>query len=308
MQRTHFKLVISAWILAIASAVCGTEVASKPIRVQGADGVWLELKQPAERIVALAPSIVENIYSAGAGDKLIAAIGSDYPEAARELTEIGNYQIINYEALLILKPDLIIAWSSGTGSRKIEKLRKLGFTVFVTETKSLQDIASSVRTFGEIAGTSNIANRTADDWTRRLQKLMRDSKDKHQVSVLYQVWHKPLQTLNGDHLISDVIEACGGRNAYEDAVVLAPQISVESVLDRDPEVIIASGLGETRPQSLDDWKRYPGLTAVKNNNLYHVPPDIIQRHTMRVLHGMQLVCDQLDQARDKKTSASGPAK
>ncbi|MCA0901106.1 cobalamin-binding protein [Microbulbifer agarilyticus] len=299
MQRTLFKLVITAWILAIASTVSGTELANASIRVQGADGVWLELKQPAERIIALAPSIVENIYSAGAGDKLIAAIGSDYPEAARQLPEIGNHQIINYEALLVLKPDLIIAWSSGTGSRKIEKLRELGFTVFVTETKSLQDIAGNVRTFGEIAGTSSVANRAANDWTRRLQNLMRGSKDKQNVSVLYQVWHKPLQTLNGDHLISDIIEACGGRNAYADAAVLAPQISVESVLDRDPEVIIASGLGETRPQSLDDWRRYPGLTAVKNNNLYHVPPDIIQRHTMRVLDGMQLVCDQLDQARDR---------
>ncbi|AQQ69461.1 cobalamin-binding protein [Microbulbifer agarilyticus] len=296
-------------MVASASSVYGSNPATNPpIRVQGADGVWLELKQPAERIVALAPSIVENIYSAGAGDKLIAAIGSDYPEAARQLPEIGNYQLINYEALLVLKPDLIVAWSSGTGSRKIEKLRELGFTVFVTETKSLEDIASNVRTFGEIAGTSGVAERAADDWTRRLHELMRDSEDKTQVSVLYQVWHKPLQTLNGDHLISNVIEACGGRNAYEDAIVLAPQISVESVLDRDPDVIIASGLGESRPQSLDDWKRYSGLTAVQLNNLYHVPPDIIQRHTMRVLDGMQLVCDQLDQARDKKMRVSKTVK
>nr|WP_010130404.1 cobalamin-binding protein [Microbulbifer agarilyticus] len=308
MLRTLLNLVITAWILAFPTRVYAGDPTMTPIRVQGADGVWLELEQPAERIVALAPSIVENLYSAGAGHKLIAAIGSDYPEAARELPEIGDYQLINYEALLVLKPDLIIAWSSGTGSRKIDKLRELGFTVFVTETKSLEDIARNVRTLGEIAGTSHTADQMASDWTRRLRNLKRNNQKKAPVSVLYQVWHKPLQTLNGDHLISNVIETCGGRNAYEDSVVLAPQISVESVLDRDPDVIIASGLGETRPQSLDDWKRYPGLTAVKFNNLFHVPPDIIQRHTLRVLDGMALVCDQLDQARSNKIRASDAAK
>ena len=158
--------------------------------------------------------------------------------------------------------------------------------------------------FGELAGTEEIAGPAADAWLDRLNALREGYRDQRQVSVLYQVWNDPLQTLNGDHLISDVIEACGGRNAFADALVLAPKISIESVLKRDPDAIIASGMGETRPDWLNDWKAYPGLSAVRNGNLYHVPPDIIQRHTFRVLDGMEMICRDLDRVRQKARSAS----
>ena len=82
-----------------------------------------------------------------------------------------------------------------------------------------------------------------------------------------------------------------------DAPTLAPKISLEAVLARDPQVIIASGMGEARPDWLDDWKKWPRLTAVINNNLYFVPPDIIQRHTVRLLQGAEMMCNHLQAAR-----------
>ena len=278
---------------------CTTSIhAQTAVRVQDARGHWTELAGPAQRVVALAPHIVENFYSAGAGDRLIAAVSySNYPEAAKKLPEIGNYKSVSYETLLALKPDLIVAWGSGNGDEMIEKLRDLGFTVFVTESRTLEDIPKNVRLFGKLSGTSDTADRAADQWLDRLGSLKQTHEKQAPVSVLYQVWNDPLQTLNGDHLISDVIRACGGRNAFADAVVLAPIISIESVLARNPDAIIASGMGETRPDWLNDWKAYPGLNAVKKGNLYFVPPDIIQRHTFRVLDGMEMICRDLNKVR-----------
>ena len=116
------------------------------------------------------------------------------------------------------------------------------------------------------------------------------------------MWNEPLQTLNGEHIISDVIELCGGRNVFADATALAPKIGLESVFKRNPEAIVASGMGEARPEWLDEWLQWPGLKAVKGNNLYFVPPDLLQRHTVRLLDGAEILCKSLATARAKRAN------
>ncbi len=115
--------------------------------------------------------------------------------------------------------------------------------------------------------------------------------------MYYQLWNEPLLSLNGDHLISDVLRVCGGRNVFGDAPALVSRISVESVIRADPQVIIASGMDKARPEWLDDWRRWSTMTAVRNDQLYFVPPDILQRHTPRIVEGASAVCEHLAQAR-----------
>jgi iron complex transport system substrate-binding protein len=115
--------------------------------------------------------------------------------------------------------------------------------------------------------------------------------------VFYQVWDDPLFTINDTHLISDVIRLCGGHNIFSDAIPLVPKISVEMVVRRDPQVIIASGMGEERPEWLDDWRKWKSLQAIQNNQLYFIHPDLLQRHTLRILSGTEQMCAFLDQAR-----------
>jgi iron complex transport system substrate-binding protein len=119
------------------------------------------------------------------------------------------------------------------------------------------------------------------------------------VRVFYQVWNRPLMTVNGQQLISQVLRLCGGRNVFAELPALSAAVDLEAVLGKDPEAIVASGMGEERPEWLEDWRRWPSLTAVKRDNLFFVPPDLIQRHSPRVLEGAQLLCRQLDQARAK---------
>lgn len=261
-------------------------------------GHRIELKQPAQRVIALAPHIVEVVYAVGGGDQLVAAVSySDYPEAAKTKPRVGGYKNFSVEAVLRLKPDLILAWHTGNGVEKIKQFEDLGLTVYWTEPHTLEGVSKSLRDIATLLGAEK-PNFEADKFDKTLQQLRKNYSHKAAVSVFYQVWNQPLQTLNGQHLLSDVIRLCGGRNIFEDAISLAPKISVESILRANPQVIVASGMGEERPEWLDEWRRWSQLQAVKHNQLYFIPPDIIQRHTPRLLSGAEMLCKQLDQARE----------
>lgn len=295
VKKNHIKWLLPTLLCLLS---IGTGADAEPIQATDTRGKVVTLTAPAERIVALAPHLVENVYSAGAGDKLIAAVSySDYPPEAKQLPQVGSYNKVSLETVLALKPDLVLGWASGNGLTVADQLERLGIAVYIDEPRTLDDIAQEVRTIGRLAGTAQAADKTVAAWLARLQKLREAHRGVDTVSVFYQVWNQPLQTLNGEHLISDVIRLCGGHNAFSDAVSFAPKINVESVLGRNPDAIVASGMNEQRPDWLDEWRQYPALTAVANNHLFFVPPDIIQRHTLRILDGAELMCQHLDQVR-----------
>lgn len=260
----------------------------------------VELEKPAQRVVALAPHIVENLYAAGAGNTLVGAVDyCDYPPEAKEIPRVGAISAYSLEAIVALKPDLVLIWGSGHGAKVLPRLVALGLPVYASDPRTLEDIPRSIRDIGKLTGNSPRAEQSAVRFETRHAQLQKKYGGRQPVSVLYQVWNQPLQTLNDAHVISDVIRLCGGRNIFGDAPTLAPRISLEAVLTRDPDVIIASGMGEARPEWLDDWKKWPSLSAVKHNHLYFVPPDIIQRHTPRILQGTQLLCEHVAKARSR---------
>lgn len=280
--------------------VLSLPTAAATIMVEDYLGRTVQLPEPAKRIVALAPHVVENLYSAGAGDRLVAAVEfADYPAEAQALPRIGAFNTVSLEGILALKPDLVVSWLSGNGLSIVEQLRRLGVPVYADEPKTLEDIARSIRDLGRLAGTEAVSNAVAEGFLSRLQILEVRSRDASQLTVFYQVWHQPLQTVNDEHIISDVLGLCGGNNIFGDAASLAPVISVESVLERNPDVILASGPDENRPGWLDEWQRFPSLRAVQANNLMFVPADYLQRHTLRILDGAEMVCEQFQRSREK---------
>jgi iron complex transport system substrate-binding protein len=259
----------------------------------------VKLAVPAQRIIALAPHIVENTFSAGAGDKLVGVTSySNFPEQAKTILEVGSYNAWSLESIVALEPDLIIMWGSGNGMGKLATLERLGIPVYVSEPRRLPDIASTIRNIGLLAGTEHTSAMEARRIDQAFAELNNSYRNREPKSVLYQMWNAPLQTLNGEHLISDVITLCGGSNIFADATALAPKISLESVLARDPDAIIASGMGAARPEWLDTWKQYPSLRAVQTGSLFFIHPDHIQRPTARILRGAQTMCEQLDTLRD----------
>ena len=273
-------------------------VPAQAITVQDFSGREVTLDQPAKRIVALAPHIVENLYSAGAGDKLVGVVSySDFPDEAKNVPEVGSYNAFSLEQVLALNPDLVVMWGSGNGMQTLSTFEALGIPVYVSELRQLSDVPKSIRNLSQLAGTPAIGEAEASRIETELNALHRRYGEKRSLSVLYQIWNDPLQTVNGEHLISEIISLCGGYNIFGDARSLAPRVSIESVLLRDPDAIVASGMGEARPEWLDQWRAYPSLTAVADEALFFVNPDHLQRPSARIVLGAQSLCQQLDQIR-----------
>jgi iron complex transport system substrate-binding protein len=176
-------------------------------------------------------------------------------------------------------------------------LQAMSIPVFVSEPLRLEDVAGNLERFGVLAGTATVANAASAQYRKRLNELRLQYSHKASVSVFYQIWHQPLMTINGEHIISQVIELCGGRNVFADLPVLAPKISLEPVLLKNPEAIVAGNSALNHPGWKEDWRRWPSLRAVKNDHLFYVNPDIIQRHTPRILQGAEVLCRQLEQVR-----------
>ena len=286
------KLRLALLFLAIIA------VPAQAITVLDFSGREVTLDQPAKRIVALAPHIVENLYSAGAGDKLVGVVSySNFPDEAKNVPEVGTYSAFSLEQVLALQPDLVVMWGSGNGMQTLSTFEALGIPVYVSELRQLSDVPKSIRNLSQLAGTPAIGEAEASRIETELDALHRRYGEKRSLSVLYQIWNDPLQTVNGEHLISEIISLCGGYNVFGDARSLAPRVSIESVLLRDPAAIVASGMGEARPEWLDEWRAYPSLTAVADEALLFVNPDHLQRPSARIVLGARSLCQQLDQVR-----------
>jgi len=173
----------------------------------------------------------------------------------------------------------------------------MGLNVYASDPKSLHDIPKSLLDYSKLSGNESTGMAAAQEFERRYNSLLETYSDLRPIATFYQVWHSPILTINKDSLISDVIALCGGVNIFADATALVPKLSVESVLVKNPEAIIASGMAGERPEWLDNWRAWGSIDAVNNNHLFFVPPDLIQRHSTRVLEGAEIICQQLDEVR-----------
>ena len=264
-------------------------------------GQEVRLKAPAKRIVALAPHIAESLYAAGAGDKLVGTVDySDYPPETKKLARVGGYSRIDLEAVAALRPDLVLAWESGNSMAQVNKLKALGLTVYVSQPNKMENIADQLERLGQLAGTEAVAKPAAERFRQKLESLRKANAAKPKVRVFYQIWKAPLMTVGGPQIISDAIKLCGGENVFGHLGKMAPTVSVEAVLEADPEAIVATGMGDSKPEWLHDWDKWTQLTAVKRDNLFHINPDIMQRHTPRILDGAEKLCAHLDVARSRR--------
>lgn len=287
LQLTAFLLGIGLPLVSMAEMEIVDDVGNR-----------IQLQGPAKRIVSLAPHITELLFAIGAGDKLAATVEhSDYPLPAKSVTRIGRHNALDLERILLLKPDLIIAWQSGNPVHQVSKLQQLGLQVFYSEPRHLLDIGNTVQRFGQITGLENNASAVQQAFLKKYLALKKQYAGQASVRVFYEIWNQPLMTVNGDHIINEVIELCGGVNVFANLTVLAPTVNLEAVIEADPQVIIASGVGDEAPPWLSEWQQWPHMQAVKQNHIYHINPDIIHRQTVRLLAGAQRVCEILQQVR-----------
>ncbi|WP_291995017.1 cobalamin-binding protein [Candidatus Accumulibacter sp. ACC003] len=291
------KLLLVACLLSAGSVLCA-EVA---VSVVDDAGTTIRLARPARRIVSLAPHLTETLFAAGAGERVVGTVEySNYPPAAAKIARVGGYSQVDLERVAALQPDLVIAWQSGNAAAHLDRLRALGLPIYISQPDRIEDVAREIERLGVLAGSSAVADRAAASFRERLAGLQKRYGSRPPVRSFYQIWKQPLMTVGGKQIISDVIRLCGGDNVFGKLETMAPTVTVEAVIAANPEAIIASGMGESRPEWLDDWRRWTSITAVARDNLFFVPPDLIQRHTPRLLDGAEGLCRHLETARARR--------
>lgn len=288
-------LLAAGLVLAPMSGV----MAADPICVEDDRNERVCLSQPAERVISLSPHITEQLFAVGAGETIVGTVGfSDYPPEAESITRIGSHDRIDVEQVVAKSPDLVIAWGSGNPSAQVERLEALGLPVYVSEPRGFADVADELERLGQLTGRSDAGREAARAFRGEWEALQTRYAERSPVSTYYQIWDQPLMTVNDEHLIGQAIRLCGGDNVFGDSSRLTPRVDREAVLGADPEAILASGRGEEREDWVEEWRRWSGSTAVQRDNLYFIPPSLLQRHTPRILEGTRHLCEALDEARD----------
>ena len=256
-------------------------------------GYVVSLDKPAQRVITLSPGLTELVYAAGGSEKIIATVSySDFPEQAKSLPRIGNSNSLDIEQILILRPDLIIAWKSGNSVRQIEQLKNLNLKIYVSEPLKFSDIPDTIKVLGDLMSTQDLAQKNAQKFIKKYDELKQDyQKDLINTPkrTFIQIWDNPVMSVNSEHLISQVISFCGGYNIFSDALSLTYSPDIESILKQDPEIILSTQM-DPSSSWLERWYQWPYLTAVKNDQLYNINPDHLVRHTPRILLGIETIC------------------
>jgi len=293
MTKASFSLRV---LVGVALTCLGSQVFA--VEVADDRGQTVSLDAPAGRVVTLAPHLTEILFHIGSGGLLVGVMDhSDFPAGAQHLPRVGNHSRLDIEAILALKPDLIVGWESGNPPEEIALLETLGLPVFVSEPRSLADIATLMSRLGRLVGKPEFAGQRADDFARGVEELAISYANRSRLRVFYQVWDEPLYTLNREHIISELITDCGGVNIFADTATLSPAVSLESVIARDPEVIVGGSSANTIPGWVERWQDWPSVTAVRLGQVHVINADHIGRMGPRLLEGMRALCHAIDQAR-----------
>lgn len=292
-----YRQIVTGFALAFAIA----PVAAAPLSVIDDSGAQVELKKPAQRVVALAPHVTELLFAAGGGPAIVGVVAySDFPAAAKSIPQVGDNRQLDMERLIAMKPDLLVVWHHGNSEHQITALRKLGVPMFFSEPKKLDEIPASVEKLGILLGTQPKAQQVASEMRNQLQHLRKTYANRPKVRLFYQVWDKPLYTLNGKHIVSDAMQVCGGENIFASLAITAPNVSIEAVLQENPEVIISGGRVAQPDEGVGMWTGYKSLLATQRGNLLPINADLLSRSGPRMVQGTAMLCELLDKVRNKR--------
>lgn len=254
---------------------------------------------PAKRIIALAPHLVENLYSIGAGALIVGSSEhADYPVAAQAIPRVSHYSAVNIEKILALKADLILVWSSGISAADLHRLQQLGLPVVVSDITDLAQLADHLRQLGALTGLEAEANRQAAAYQQQLLRLKQQYQKAKPVRVFYELWGDPLTTVANQAWPAQQLAVCGAENVFARTLGDYPQVGLEQVMVQNPSLIIQP-ISAHEPRQLVNWQRWPDLTAVKQRQIIQPDADVLHRMTGRMLAGISQLCQQIDQVRQR---------
>lgn len=304
-----FKLKQSLLKLFLLSASIALCTYAQALPLYDDIGNTIEIKQPAQRIISLAPAITENLFSIGAGALIVGSSShSDYPDAARQIPIVSTHAQLDLERIAILKPDIIIVWHGGQSTAQLHALSQLNIPIYHHHISQLTDLPLSLMRLSLLVGTPQKAASVvlaAYEQIRLKPNLDRAPSIKP-LSVFYQVWKQPLITINHTSWINDALARCGALNIFADLPLPTPTVNTEAVIKHNPEVIITASHAAQNDGSLDEWRAWSNLKAAQSNQLLFVNEDHINRPTLRMLSASQTLCSQLQSFQPAIVQSTSP--
>ncbi len=275
------KAIISVFFISFFATCLTAQASEKP--------------QQALRIIAMAPHIVEMLFDIGAGEQVVGAVEySDFPKAALDIPRVGGYHGLKMEKVLSLKPDLVIAWTSGNQVTDIEQMQRLGLKVVFSQPENIEDVAKEIRYFGQLTGRAVQAEQVALAFEQRLEKIRAKHQAKAPVKIFYQLWPEPMMTINKDTWLNQLVEICQGENVFGNNPTQYPKIGIENVIVAQPEIIILPDEKSKKVQPVVNWQKWPEIPAVKHDGFVHVNADLLHRFSTRMLNGVEDMCKKID--------------
>ncbi|MGB1719716.1 MAG: ABC transporter substrate-binding protein, partial [Candidatus Latescibacterota bacterium] len=259
-------------------------------------GEAFSFSSPPMRIISLAPSNTEMLFALGVENRVVGVTEyCNYPPKADSLGKVAGFNTVNLEKVVEARPDLVLA-IRGNDMESLRSLRQLGIPVFSLDVQNLDQVSSALRRLGTLLGVEQHANILADSLAYRVRLVRREREAiAEKPSVMWGFWGEPIYTAGAGTMIDDVIETAGGENVGRLAKGTWPQISLETVIEWAPEVIItthvpggADSLSKEvdRLRETEGWKRVP---AVRSGRIYHVEGDWLLRPGPRLVHALQAV-------------------
>lgn len=287
-------LIRHALLLLVLVSACRTETAPPGRPVQDDLGRTVAVPARITRIVSLAPSVTELIYAAGAGSKLVAVTDADdYPPEVAGLERIQALPV-NREAVVVLRPQLVLASEQVNDPRDADALATLGIPTWFVVVDSLGDVTRAIRDLGALLGTEPAANRTADSLDALHAALLATPEPPSRPGVLLLVGDRSLFSFGGQSYAHDLVRLAGGRSVTADLTTKAPVLSDEFVLDAAPDVIVGAFGTEYDPGRLlglhPTWTSVP---AVRNHAVHSIDPDLILRPGPRLFSGVLAIREAL---------------
>jgi len=269
------------------------------IEITDQAGRAVTLESLPEKIVSLAPSNTEILFSLGLDDKIIGVSDyCDYPAAALEKPKIGGYSNADVEKIVALEPDLVLIEEFHT-HEILPALEKFGLTVVTIDPRNLTEVLESIELIGKITGTSDKASKLVNNMSDRIEAIRTKTTgltDEQRLRVFYLLWHEPLMTVGSGTLIQELIEIAGGVNIYSNTTGY-PMVELETLVDANPQVLIAgTGMGEGADAPFTYLKtesRLAETDARTNNRVYEISTDITGRPTERMIDALELLAKMI---------------
>ncbi|HEY4972592.1 MAG TPA: helical backbone metal receptor, partial [Steroidobacteraceae bacterium] len=242
--------------------------------------------------VSLSPGATAMLFAAGAGDRVVGTSAySNEPAAAERIARIGDAQSFDVERVLALHPDVVVVWSGGTSPTQLARLQGVGLRIYRHRLTALDDIPSSLIRLGRLAGTEAQAQAAAQRFAQRIAALRARYLQAAPATVLIQVWDRPIYTVGRAEIMSDVIHACGYRNVYEDLADPGPAVTLESVLARDPQIILALPPDANAGRDwVAGWSAYPSMRAVRSGQVVAYTDQRLSRLGPSMVDAAQDLC------------------